>query len=393
MRGLFEHPQDSAVYTTLGALIASVAAVFLHRQAMSERGQAPAVSPEPASLTVALQTPLYFQGRSGSELHLDEGLLLFDREEYPFAIVSDLDRESRDPERFVWRSYLRLGTLQRRGSRFRIQWGETLQLQSNTAKHNRSMELSELVLFGHRLLAMCDYTGLIFKISSADIAAGNPKPKVFQRWAIADGDGMSIKPCKMEWATVKDGVLWVGSVGKEWTDRAGNIDYGDRNSEWVKTIEESGRVRNINWGPVYAALRRVTNTSLRTGGWLWHEAVHWDPRGRRWVFLPRKESHSTPFIPGANEPLGSNLLIVASEDFTDIQIKRIGPLELDRGFTAVRKVPGTEDVFLALKVKEMLGVTKTWLTVFDLDGNFLLESNQFEEVGGVKYEGLEFFRP
>ena len=43
------------------------------------------------------------------------------------------------------------------------------------------MELSELVWFRHRLLAMCDYTGLIFKITPGF-------SHVFQRYAIADGE-------------------------------------------------------------------------------------------------------------------------------------------------------------------------------------------------------------
>mmetsp|Transcript_42531 Transcript_42531/g.99780 ORF Transcript_42531/g.99780 Transcript_42531/m.99780 type:complete len:329 (+) Transcript_42531:3-989(+) len=325
-----------------------------------------------------------------SRIRMDEGLLLFDRDEHSFAIVSDMDRSSRDPERFVWRSLLRRGTLlQMRNGRYRIRWGDELLLQSNTAKHNRSMELSELVLFGHKLLAMCDYTGLIFKIDTNDIAAGK-KPKVLQRWAIADGDGNSVKPCKMEWATVKDGELFVGSVGKEWTSNDGST-IEHRDPEWVKTIGQNGRVRNINWGPVYGAIRKATNTSLATGGWLWHEAVHWDPRSRRWFFLPRKESQDVAYIPGQNEARCSNLLITVSEDFQDIKVTRIGPLEPKRGFTALRKVPGTADVFMALKVKEADGEMKTWATVFNLNGDLLLEPDPFEFVADVKYEGLEFF--
>ena len=97
---------------------------------------------------------------------MDEGLLLFDRTEHAFAIVEDPDQRSRDPERFVWRSRLRKGTLLASPTtgKYSLRWGETLTLQSRTAKDNRSMELSELVQFDHRLLAMCDYTGLIFKV-------------------------------------------------------------------------------------------------------------------------------------------------------------------------------------------------------------------------------------
>jgi soluble calcium-activated nucleotidase 1 len=83
--------------------------------------------------------------------------------------------------------------------------------------------------------------------------------QVYQRWAIADGDGEKVKPCKIEWATVKDGVLWVGSIGKEWTDSDGTVIH--RDPEWIKTIDDAGRVQNLNWGPVYQAIRTATNTS------------------------------------------------------------------------------------------------------------------------------------
>ena len=41
---------------------------------------------------------------------------------------------------------------------------------------------------------------------------------------------------------------------------------------------------------MYQALRKASNTSYP--GYLWHEAVHWDARNRRWIILPRKESQT-----------------------------------------------------------------------------------------------------
>jgi len=46
---------------------------------------------------------------------------------------------------------------------------------------------------------------------------------------------------------------------------------------------------------------------------------------------------------------------------------------------------------MALKVKEADGEMKTWATVFNLNGDLLLEPDPFEFVADVKYEGLEFF--
>lgn len=60
------------------------------------------------------------------------------------------------------------------------------------------------------------------------------QPQVLQRWALADGDGEQAKPFKSEWATVKDGLLYIGSIGKEWTIVADNKSHVlHRNSEWV----------------------------------------------------------------------------------------------------------------------------------------------------------------
>ena len=78
----------------------------------------------------------------------------------------------------------------------------------------------------------------------------------------------------------------------------------------------------MDWGPVYAALRKATNTTFP--GYLWHEAVVWDGRTRKWLFLPRKASPALRYHPDSDERMGTNLLVTASENFADIEVKRIG---------------------------------------------------------------------
>lgn len=384
-------------------LLAALAAVFVlltERLDRVERSVAARqASPE--------QLPEHGHGGCAQTLDdcVDSGLLLFEggdleSGDFEFAMVSDLDLKSRDPQRFLWRSFMKKGTLvpagphprsgPRADRRYRVEWGRTLTLESETAKRNRSMELSELVFFRDRLLAMCDYTGLIFKVSTAHPPEGE-QPQVFQRWAIADGDGHVVKPCKMEWATVRDGVLWVGSMGMPWTNAAGEVEH--RNPEWVKTIDAKGRVRNVDWGKIYAALRLAANAT-----YLWHEAVHYDARARTWAILPRKRSLKTPYDPITDELMGTNLLLLASDHFRDIAVVHVGPLQPDRGFTAIRKIPGTQDHFLALKVREVGDEASTWIAAFDSKGTMLLDAQAdsdvdehgFLFVAHVKYEGLEF---
>jgi len=166
----------------------------------------------------------------------------------------------------------------------------------------------------------------------------------------ADGDGEQPKPFKSEWATVKDGLLWVGSMGRPYVDEHGTALH--RNSEWVKTVDENGRIENHDWGSVYETLRSAAGVS--GGGYLWHEGVHWDNEYRRWVFLPRKRSLTLPYSEKADETRGTNIVVIAAEDFSEVTVvEGVGPAENKYGFSTVRKVPGSSDVFMAVKVKEI----------------------------------------
>jgi len=303
--------------------------------------------------------------------------------EYSFGVVADLDLMSRDPQEFIWRSYLKKGRLIRRSQReererFTISWDEELELASSTATRNRSMELSEMVRYNRNLIAFCDYSGIAYKI---DPATG----KTFQRWAIADGDGDEPKPFKGEWATVKDDAIWLGSIGFEWYGANGEILH--RNPEWVKTIDGSGMVRNLNWHPVYQAVRSITNTTLP--GYMWHEAVEWEPVQKLWIMMPRFASNSSRYVPGLEHQDTTNLLIVADEGFTDIRVTRLAHHDSRYGFTSVKRLPGSKRLFMALRVHEEGDKQHTQAAILDLDGNFYTDP-PYIEVGSRKFEGLAF---
>jgi hypothetical protein len=88
--------------------------------------------------------------------------------------------------------------------------------------------------------------------------------------------------------------------------------------------------------------------------------------------------------------MGSNLLLVVSEDFRDISVRHIGEVDSQFGFTAVRKLPGSSDTFMALKVLEIGPRTETLLCVFDLAGHFLTDPPFISVSAEFKFEGLEF---
>lgn len=303
--------------------------------------------------------------------------------EYNFGVVADLDLASRDPQEFIWRSYLKKGRVVRLSTRpqrdrFTIVWDEELELRSSTATRNRSMELSELVLYKRLLLAFCDYSGIAYKI---DAKTG----KTFQRWAIADGDGNEPKPFKAEWATTKGDSIWLGSIGFEWYGKSGEILH--RNAEWVKIIDSQGMVRNLDWHPVYQAIRTATNTTLP--GYLWHEAIEWEPVQRLWIMLPRFASTTSKYTPGLEHQDTTNMLILANEEFSKIEVKYLAHHEPGFGFTSVKRLPGTRHLYMILRVREEASGCQTEAAIIDLDGHFYTDP-PYIKVGNRKYEGLAF---
>lgn len=296
---------------------------------------------------------------------------------FPFALVADMDKDSRDPEgKAVWHSLLKYGELVAdRDGGFAVEWTREEPLQTLFARKNRGLELSELIYWRGALWAVCDYTGVVYEIKNG---------KAFLRHVLADGDGDKEKAFKAEWATLKDDVLYVGSLGKEWVEDDKILHH---NMAWVKTIDTAGRVRSQDWEPVYTRLREAANATYP--GYLSHEAVHWDPETRQWLVLPRRASQTTPYSEAQDEVQGANVLLIATEMFGDITAVKIGQ-ELDPtwGFSSVRTVPGTDgQILMALSVYEVDGVTKTRLVLFSVEGEYLL----VEQVSDTtKFEGLEF---
>lgn len=339
------------------------------------------------STSTAVQTlepaTLYYEQHLPRAMRTRAEYLTFIEADYSFGLVADLDLGSRDPQEFIWRSYLKKGRVVRLNhrderDRFTLEWDEELELRSSTATRNRSMELSELVQYKRLLLAFCDYSGIAYKI---DPATG----KTFQRWAIADGDGNEPKPFKGEWATIKGDSIWLGSIGFEWYGSQGEIVH--RNAEWIKMIDANGLIRNLNWHPVYQAVRTATNTTMP--GYMWHEAVEWAPAQRVWVMLPRFASSTRRYQPGLEHEDTANLLIVADESFGDIKVVQLDHGTPGYGFTSVKRLPGSQKLFMVLRVKEQGLSHHTQAAIIDLDGAFYTDP-PYIEVGVRKYEGLAF---
>lgn len=297
---------------------------------------------------------------------------------FRIGLISDLDLDSMDKtEKYTWISYLKKGylTIDVSKKKVSVEWdSELVKLKSTLSQGGRGMELSELVVFDGRLLSCDDRTGVIYEISENTVIP----------WILLnDGNGKTYKGFKCEWAAVKDQLLYVGGLGKEWTSPVGQLlNY---NPQWVKIVTPEGQVDHQDWRQRYLAVRKTAN--IEFPGYMIHEAVIWSPVHKEWFFLPRRAS-TKAYNDKDDEKKGTNYLLRANEDFSQITLSAVGPLIPTHGFSSFKFVPGTADsVIVALKSEENDGHISTFLTVFTITGEIWLPET---DIGTYKYEGIEF---
>uniref|UniRef100_A0A915MQU0 Apyrase-like protein n=1 Tax=Meloidogyne javanica TaxID=6303 RepID=A0A915MQU0_MELJA len=182
-----------------------------------------------------------------SQWHLPDG-----RIQYQIAVVSDLDHDSKfDGKKNTWRSFVRRGRLYFHPELLtaQIQWNEeeSVALYSQLSSGGRAMELSDLAVFDGNLLTVDDRTGVIYKIDNFNTMIP---------WAfLNDGPGNTTKGFKAEWMSVKDGHLFVGGLGKEWTTTQGV--FQNYHPMWIKIINLNGEIVHANWTEKYIKIREA----------------------------------------------------------------------------------------------------------------------------------------
>eukprot|EP00003_Mantamonas_plastica_P027359 TRINITY_DN5855_c0_g1_i1.p1 TRINITY_DN5855_c0_g1~~TRINITY_DN5855_c0_g1_i1.p1 ORF type:complete len:258 (+),score=66.34 TRINITY_DN5855_c0_g1_i1:137-910(+) len=163
----------------------------------------------------------------------------------------------------------------------------------------------------------------------------------YQRHVLVAGDGKSNKAFKGEWATVKDGELLIGSTGKEWVDDDG-FTVLNRNAEWIKVISKASKsVTSVDWHENYMAIRRAANATAP--GYVWHEAVAWDPVHRNWLLAPRK-STAEPYLEANEWRHGTNEFYIASEDFERVKKGQFGTFDREWGVSSLKILPFSLDM-------------------------------------------------
>lgn len=316
--------------------------------------------------------------------------------QFRFAAVTDLDQLSlmKNEKKLMHRSLLLPGTITRspKNNKYTIEMEDTRTLVTKHNEAGRGAEFSELTIFDNRLLTFDDRTGDVFEIMNKKDGKDS---FVAPRYVITEGEGDTDKGMKWEWSTVKDGLLYIGSMGKEYTRPDGSIE--NVNNLWITIMDNHGEFRRINWSDQYNFVRDALG--CKAPGYLIHEAIRWSPHMRKWVFMPRRVSKEV-YDDVLDEKRGSNKVVIVDESFTNAKIVDVQMKSKDglHGFSSFAFVPGTDDRHaIALRSVEEdcagddLDVCKqrSYIVVFDvITGEVLLDETKIKE--DMKFEGIEF---
>lgn len=322
---------------------------------------------------------------------------VIDDHTFHFAVVTDLDKLSvvKESNKPLFRSTLLPGVLTRDDStnKYSIKFEETRTLTSQHNEAGRGMELSELTIYKNRLLSFDDRTGTVFEILSTPDGSDS---HVVPRFVITEGEGDTDKGMKWEWATIKNNELILGSMGKEFTNAAGEIE--NTNNLWVAILNERGELRREDWKEKFDFIRQLVGAS--PPGYVIMEAILWSDHLKKWVFLPRRIS-STMYDEVDDEKKGSNRVVLVNDKFTEGEVVEIKmkPENMDplHGFSTFAFVPGTNDhhaMAIRSVEEDCTGALedckqRSYLMVFDiLTGEVLLDEVQIDIA--EKFEGVEF---
>jgi len=297
---------------------------------------------------------------------------------YRIGLVADQDKASKislGGGKETWRSILKYADLTRGANgQYSVAWRDQVELRLSLNEAGRGMELSDLCFFDHKLYSFDDRTGIIVTIEEG---------KVYPSHIMMDGNGQADKGFKAEWCTVKDDRLYIGGMGKEWTDGKGA--YLHDGPQWVKYLDLDSHLHHESWVSNYESLRTFSDTTYP--GYLLHEAVTFNPYTREWLFMPRRVSKEI-YDEEKDEFRCSNIGFVVSEDFKKKEIlKNLGPLESTKGFSSVKVFPHRPNELLVLKTTEVDKIA-SFIMVVTYAGEVLMPPTPIP--GEMKYEGVEF---
>lgn len=107
-----------------------------------------------------------------------------------------------------------------------------------------------------------------------------------------------------------------------------------------------------------------------------HEAVNWEPISQRWIFLPRRGMgdhfrfdnrllvSTEKYDADTEGEKGSNKMLIASADFSHVEVETIGEHIATHGFSSFKFVPHRHHEIVALKTVEHEDIVETCILFF-----------------------------
>jgi len=264
-----------------------------------------------------------------------------------------------------------------------VDWdtGKNYSINSGYTYAGKGPKLSTLNVFNGNLYTCDDKTGIVYELPLNETSEEiEPIPWVI----LADGNYTGGQGFKCEWATIKDGDLWIGGHGEEkYNETTG--DLIDKDDNFVKRISTSGEVTHLDWTKNFNKMAEALD--IHFPGYVLHESAGWSDVLQKWIFMPKKIS-TEKLDDESSKTAGSNMVVLADSEFGDIQVGSIGELSPTHGFASFKFIPGTGDQsIVAIKTVEDGETAETYIMAFDLRGNILLEETKFAD---EKYESIEF---
>jgi soluble calcium-activated nucleotidase 1 len=320
---------------------------------------------------------------------------------FRFAAVTDLDELSRvaSSKKPEFYSTLTSGMVTKDSTSKSNKVHYTISLEHDlqrtlTTAHNeagRGAELSELTLYQDRLITLDDRTGNVYEILN------NPDGTdsfLVPRFVVTEGNGETDKGMKWEWSTVKDGEMYMGSMGKEYTRQDGSVK--NRNNLWIGILNNRGELSRKDWTNEYGVVRKALKADAP--GYMIIEACRWSAILNKWVFMPRRISHQA-YDENKDEKMGGHQLVLVDDQFKKTEVVEIKLPDLDplKGFSTFAFIPNSGDRHvLAIRSVEEDCVNftskclqRSYFIVIDiLTGEVL--SDEVQHKDNVKYEGVEF---
>jgi soluble calcium-activated nucleotidase 1 len=315
---------------------------------------------------------------------------------FRFTAITDLDQLSavKGAKKPTFRSILLPGIITRdpASNTYSMKMEPTRQVTTAHNEAGRGAEFSELQIYNNRLLTFDDRTGDVFEILNKP---SGKESFVVPRFVITEGDGDTDKGMKWEWATVKNGELYMGSMGKEYTNPDGSV--ANSNNLWVSVLNSHGEIRRMDWTQQFNFVREQLGAT--SPGYTINEAINWSPLLKKWIFAPRRVS-SVAYQDVLDEKRGSNKVVLVNEDFTQAQVVEVKMASKDglHGFSSFAFIPNSNDRHvLALRSVEEncagddLDVCKqrSYFVIFDVTtGEVLMDEVMIDDP--MKFEGVEF---